>query len=74
MAKAKRLDSPTYTLELSHEEAQTLRDLIGRHVAGGSTHSRKKYAENIRKALEEAGVGPGPSDTNLVIVNFTDTI
>lgn len=45
----------TITLELSLEEANTLKDLIGRKVTGTFT-SRRKFASAIWAALVDAGI------------------
>ena len=53
MAIATRVD--TITLELSLEEADTLKDLIGHKVSGSFT-SRRKFTSAIWVALVDAGV------------------
>jgi hypothetical protein len=53
MAIATRVD--TVTLELSLEEADTLKDLIGHKVSGSFT-SRRKFTSAIWVALVDAGI------------------
>jgi hypothetical protein len=51
------------TLALSHDEAQTLIDILD-FIGGSSTLSRRKYSNSIQKALNAAGYH-APWDDNL---------
>ena len=54
MAKATLIPAePEVQLTLSKDEAQTLVDVIS--LAGGSSTTRRKYADNIMDALGEVG-------------------
>lgn len=46
---------PIYTLTLSEVEAQTLRDILD-NIGGDPDMSRRKYAENMKAALESVWV------------------
>ena len=43
-------------LELSKDEAETLREIL-QYVGGDPTYSPRKHAESLLKALRDAGVG-----------------
>lgn len=49
---------PTYTLELSQEEAQTLADVLSR-VGGSMTDSRRRHTQAILDTLGDVGVNFG---------------
>lgn len=48
-------------LDLSEEEANTLHDVLG-CIGGSESDSRRKYAQAVFDALEEAGVKGDPDD------------
>lgn len=57
-------EQDTYVLELSKDEAQTLRDIL-RRIAGDHEHSRRRHAREMAIALESLGVRPtGRSDVS----------
>lgn len=56
MAKATSTHvAPTYSLELNHDEAQTLRDILD-NVGGSPENTRRKYADNILHAMHSVGL------------------
>ena len=57
LVKGKSIEPPpdTVTLELSLEEADTLKDFIGHKVSGSFT-SRRRFASAIWTALVDAGI------------------
>ena len=60
MAKATALHNPSYSLDLTGPEAETLRAILER-IGGNPDHSRRQYADSIRVALDSVGV---PKDTD----------
>lgn len=64
---AKVTERSTLLLELSTDEATFLRDLIGRHVVGHYTTSRRGLGNEVLRALEDAGIRSGPEDSQGVV-------
>lgn len=57
--------APTVTITLTAQEAQTLVDVMG-YIGGDPVRSRRRDCDNIRYALNAAGVRSGnPSDLEL---------
>lgn len=54
-AKTVYVDTKTITLTLTEEEAQTLAEVLG-VVSGHPEHSRRKYCDEVTRALNEVGV------------------
>ena len=49
--------TPGVTLTLTYSEATTLRAIL-EQVGGSRDHSRRKHADDIHRALSEAGISP----------------
>lgn len=64
MAKATLLNpKPSVQLNLTHDEAQFLRDVM--HYIGGSTQTRRHHADAIARAFEEVDIlGTDKHDVN----------
>lgn len=61
MARAIRITTPTIRLDLTEEEAQTLKMLAGATL-GSVTNSRRKHMDRIWEALVKLGLDKGTLD------------
>lgn len=62
----------TYVLELSKDEAQTLRDIL-RRIAGHHVTSRRRHAREMAIALESLGVKPSGRNDVSGGIEFEDS-
>jgi hypothetical protein len=68
MKMTKKLEAITYILEMSTEGAQFLQDLCTQ-VGGCPVKSRRRIADRLRHALQDAGVDTGPMETADMVNN-----